>query len=358
MENFMSTGSRSGVHRLLPAAAAAALALILLPGLGGCRDCSGPSEPSPTARPPRPGPAKRAPRPGPKPPEARPASLIELMDGVEPEVRKVTLARVFNASGMAMFGKGKDRRLATVCDLSPGEELPRAWKGGALPAWPPAVTFSSPKDGSYLSGQGKAGAPGSLEAVANVDGEVALLHQTGHRWGINVGGDQIWLGVAEAAKAAGCSNAVTVEGFAPSDEGWEVLMTEESDVRQQRSEENKYKMYRVTFGADGGFQGAVGPITRQDGTVLEEHGGDMVLLPDGHIAIPGFFAGAVYLVSPDGKVTHTEKLDSTRLEGIVWDPEECDLYLVRECAGLGNACVETAPLGVPMWILSYPCPDR
>ncbi len=271
-------------------------------------------------------------------------------------VRVVVLERVSNASGLELVTRDGQRVVATVDEVD-------AWEGPGAP--PPLITFSDPRAGHYLGGEGSAGAFGEVEALAataagvlrfsyKTDAQRVVLRE-GDRDVPLVEADTIARLQLEANKVTTGPTYFEFEGMATTSDGGVALLVAVVDPGARETPRSTKAILLLTFSAQGTLQRLTPPFRWPDGRLYTDYAAALDLTPEGLAIVPGFFEGGVAIIDPtSGRVLRWRRLPTRRVEGVKWDPEAHELYLVRECPGEGEHCAPGAPFGTPLWIAWFP----
>ena len=279
---------------------------------------------------------------GSAPDEPGPPAACDLLQrlgaGVAPVVRSVALEEVFNASGMVSWTHQGMPAVMTVNDWRP-EEVGRPWDPHLSGV--PALTINDPGTGAILGNSlaldfvrgGR-----EIEAITMASGALAALYASEDGAGIALPRRRQQLDLAAAWSKVGAHASADHEGLAFHGGKWFVLMTIHRSPEDHADRPWTSELYLASFHGDGRLVDVAGPVRDPDGTLHNDFGGDLTVLPDGNLIIPGFVRSGFVVVDQKARVLATVDLPTTRVEGVAWDAARCTMHMVRECLGQGWAC--------------------
>jgi len=279
-------------------------------------------------------------------------NLTQLMQKGPASLDRVTLNRVFNASGMVLDRKGPTRQVITGADWREGDPLPVNWKESEKPS---LLTTSSADSGLFIDAP-VLPAPkySELEALTWAGSRLSALFQKGGNVTVGDTERQVILDTPAAEARVGKHRYPIYEGLAHTDGTWYVLMTISRQAKAGDQVRDKMEMYIVTFREEtGGLMDVQGPVRHRDGRIVRELGGDLLRLDDGNYIIPGFYDEGLLLVDRSGQVITHVQMKVNRVEGIDLDRDACELLLARECHGTGHTCTEPTVTGTPLWVAGF-----
>ena len=141
------------------------------------------------------------------------------------------------------------------------------------------------------------------------------------------------------------------EGLASTPQGWELLCSVVDPDARDTPLSTK-AVFRMAFNPTGALTKISPPVRNKDGSLYTDYAAALDVLDNGLAIVPAFHKRGVVLVNWEGRVVRRINLPTQRVEGVVWDPDKNELYLVRECVGEGSLCNDGVHFGVPLWIVT------
>ncbi len=257
-------------------------------------------------------------------------------------IRKVTLKKVSNASGLGLKIVNGKPVIITIDDIRRKENKENR----------PSFTYSNPANGKVIRTENFP--TGNLEGVTYKDGKLAILHgdeDIDNKYFITWNNRKVQLDLSKVQPILAKNVGVTLEGLTSDKNGWNTLASF-FNFKQGI----QYEMYIIQFDVNGKQTGIIGPLN-QNGKKLSDHGGALAKYKDTFL-IGSFHKKNISLVDKDGNIKRQIKSPDQRIEGMAFDPDKCQLYLVRECVGIGSDCPGEEPEDaqgkeVPMYIITF-----